>query len=137
LNIQLLGVAFAVVAASIGTALVTLVSLKERSREVSIMSIRGLSFKQLVTMLLIENLAVVLFAVLLGSVVGLIVVYGNVSAANAAAPFSILTHHIVFPIDMMLVLLACFLLVLASTIIPVIIMSKRYVSRLERIVREA
>jgi ABC-type lipoprotein release transport system permease subunit len=137
LNVQLLGVAFAVVAASIGAALVTLVSLKERSKEVSIMSIRGLSFKQLVTMLLTENLAVVLFAVLLGSMVGLIVVYGNVSAANAAAPFSILTHHIVFPIDMVLVLFACFLLVLASTIIPVIIMSKRYVSRLERIVREA
>ena len=137
LNVQLLGVAFAVVAASIGTALVTLVSLKERSKEVSIMSIRGLSFKQLVAMLLTENLAVVVFAVLLGSVVGLIVVYGNVSAANAASTFSILTHHIVFPIDMVLVLCACFLLVLASTIIPVIIMSRRYGSRLGRIVREA
>ena len=138
LNIQLLGVAFAVVAASIGTALVTSVSLKERSREVSIMSIRGLSFKQLVTMLLTENLAVVVFAVLLGTVVGLIIVYGNVSAANTMPySFSILTRHMVFPIDMVLILFACFVLVFASTIIPVIIMSRRYVSRLERIVREA
>ena len=138
LNIQLLGVAFAVVAASIGTALVTSVSLKERSREVSIMSIRGLSFKQLATMLLTENLAVVVFAVLLGTVVGLIIVYGNVSAANTMPySFSILTRHMVFPIDMVLILFACFVLVFASTIIPVIIMSRRYVSRLERIVREA
>jgi len=138
LNVQLLGVAFAVVAASIGTALVTSVSLKERSREVSIMSIRGLSFKQLATMLLTENLAVVVFAVLLGTVVGLIIVYGNVSAANTMPySFSILTRHIVFPIDMVLILFACFVLVFASTIIPVIIMSRRYVSRLERIVREA
>ncbi len=138
LNIQLLGVAFAVVAASIGTTLVTLVSLKERNKEVSIMSIRGLSFKQLATMLLTENLAIVVFAVLLGSVVGLISVYGNVSAANTM-PYSssILTRHMVFPIDTILTLIACVTLVLASTIIPVIIMSRRYVSRLERIVREA
>jgi len=138
LNVQLLGVAFAVVAASIGTALVTLVSLKERSREVSIMSIRGLSFKQLATMLITENLAVVVFAVLLGTVVGLIIVYGNVSAANTMPySFSILTRHMVFSIDMVLILFACFVLVFASTIIPVIIMSRRYVSKLERIVREA
>lgn len=138
LNVQLLSVAFAVVAASIGTALVTLVSLKERSKEVSIMSIRGLSFKQLTTMLLTENLAVISFALLLGIVVGLTTVYGNVSAANTM-PYStsVLTYHMVFPTDMILTLSACFLLVLASTIIPVIVMSKRYISRLERIVREA
>jgi ABC-type antimicrobial peptide transport system permease subunit len=138
LNVQLLGVAFAVVAASIGTALVTLVSMKERSKEVSIMSIRGLSFKQLATMLLTENLAVVSFAALLGTVVGLIIVYGNVSATNTMPySYSILTHHMVFPMDMILTVFACFVLVFASTIIPVIVMSKRYVSRLERIVREA
>jgi len=114
------------------------VSLKERSKEVSIMSIRGLSFKQLATMLLTENLAVVSFAVLLGTVVGLIIVYGNVSAANTMPySYSILTHHMVFPMDTILTLFACFVLVFASTIIPVIVMSRRYVSRLERIVREA
>ncbi len=138
LNVQLLGVAFAVVAASIGTALVTSVSLKERNKEVSIMSIRGLSFKQLATMLLTENLAVVAFAILLGTVVGLITVYGNVSAANTM-PFSpsILTRHMVFPVDTVLILLACVTLVFASTVLPVIIMSRRHVSKLERIVREA
>jgi ABC-type antimicrobial peptide transport system permease subunit len=100
------------------------------------MSIRGLSFKQLATMLLTENLAIVVFAVLLGTVVGLIIVYGNISATNTMSS-SILTHHMVFPLDMVLTLFACFVLVFASTIIPVIVMSRRYVSRLERIVREA
>jgi ABC-type antimicrobial peptide transport system permease subunit len=145
LNFQLLGVAFAVIAASIGTALVTLVSLKERSKEVSIMSVRGLSFKQLATMLLTENLAVVVFALLLGTIVGLITVYWNVSAMETMPFFSpvlpyaspVLAHHVVFPMDIVLTLLACFVLVLASTVIPVIIMSRRYVSRLERMVREA
>ena len=145
LNFQLLGVAFAVIAASIGTALVTLVSLKERSKEVSIMSVRGLSFKQLATMLLTENLAVVVFALLLGTIVGLITVYWNVSAMETlpflspVLPYAspVLAHHMVFPMDIVLTLLACFVLVFASTVIPVIIMSRMYVSRLERMVREA
>jgi len=89
-------------------------------------------------MLLTENLAVVSFAVLLGTMVGLIIVYGNVSAANTIPySYSILIHHMVFPMDTILTLFACFVLVFASTIIPVIVMSRRYVSRLERIVREA
>ena len=45
-NVLRLGVLFMVAAASIGTALVTLVSLRERKREASIMSVRGLSFRQ-------------------------------------------------------------------------------------------
>jgi len=134
LSVQLVGVAFAVVIASIGTALVTLVSLRERSREVSIMSVRGLSFKQLVTILLAENLAVVVFAVLLGTAVGLIWVRGNVVAANTFS-HSIIAHHMVFPTYTLLTLFACFVFVFASTIIPVIVMARRYVSRLERIVR--
>ncbi|MDH5782405.1 MAG: ABC transporter permease [Candidatus Bathyarchaeota archaeon] len=136
LNVQLLGVAFAVLVASIGTALVTSVSLRERSREMSIMSARGLSFKQLVTILLAENLAVVVFAVMLGAAVGLIIVRGNVVAANTnPLSYSILARHMVFPMDTLLTLFACFVLVFASAIIPVIVMSRRYVSRLERIVR--
>jgi len=138
LNVQRLGVAFAVLAASLGTALVTLVSLKERRKEVSIMCVRGLSFKQLTIMLLAENLAVVVFAVLLGAVGGLLIVRGNVAAANVAPlSYSPLTRHVVFPMDTSLTLIACFALVFASTIIPVIIMAKRYTSRLERMVREA
>jgi len=134
MNIQRLGVFFAVLAASVGTALVTFVSLKERGREVSLMSVRGLSFKQLAVMLLVENLAVVVFAVLLGAVVGLIIVRGNVAAANAFA-YSLVARRIVFPMDSLLTLSACFIFVFASTIIPIVMMAKRYVSRLERMVR--
>jgi ABC-type lipoprotein release transport system permease subunit len=142
LSVQRLGVAFAIIVASVGTALVTLVSLKERSKEVSLMSVRGLSFKQLATVLLTDNLAVVLFAVLLGAVGGLIIVRGTVATNNSMAmaspmPNSIVAYHVVFPVDSLIILLACLVLVFASTIIPVIVMAKRYVSRLERMVREA
>jgi putative ABC transport system permease protein len=133
-NIQRLGIAFAILAASVGTALVTLVSLKERSREASLMSVRGLSYKQLVIMLLTENLAIVTFAVLLGALVGLIIVRGSIAATNAVSA-SIVAHRMVFPTDSLLLLLSCVSLIFASTIIPVIVMARRYVSRLERMVR--
>lgn len=134
LNVQRLGVTFAVLAVTIGTALVTFVSLRERSREASLMSVRGLSFKQLVGMLLTENLAVVVFSVLLGAVVGLIWVHGNVAAANSAT-YYLLSRRVVFPMGSVLTLGACLILVFASTILPVLIMSRRYVSRIERMVR--
>ena len=117
-----------------GTALVTLVGLKERSREASLMSVRGLSFKQLVVMLLTENLAVVMFSVLLGAVVGLIIVRGSVAAANALA-LSLVGRRVVFPLNSLLTLLSSFSLVFASTIIPVILVARRYVLKLERMVR--
>jgi len=135
LNVQRLGVAFAIVAASVGTALVTFVSLKERQREASMMSVRGLSFKQLIIMLLTENLAVVTFAVLLGVIAGLIIVFGNTVSFSAGVP-SLVSKRLVFPVDAMLTISIYCELVFASTILPVIFMSKRYVSKLERIVRQ-
>jgi len=135
LNVQRLGVAFAILAASIGTALVTLVSLKERQREASIMSVRGLSFKQLTVMLLTENLAVVTFAVLIGAIAGLIIVYGNVVSFSSTAP-SFVAKRLVFPPDALLTIFTYLGLVFASTIVPVIFMAKRYISRLERVVRQ-
>ena len=135
LNIQRIGVVFSILAASVATGLAALVSLQERKREASIMSARGLSFKQLVTMLLAENLAVVVFAAVLGIVVGLIVVRGNVAAANASMSYSLVTHQMVFPLDAIMLLSACVVLVFAATIIPIILLTKRYISQIERIVR--
>ena len=137
MDIQRLGVFFAVLAASLGTVLVTLVSLKERSREIGILGAKGLSFKQIVGILMVENLALVSFSVILGAVVGLIVAYGNISAANSTSfGYSPLLHHLVFPPDSILTLMACCALVLASTIIPVLLIVRRYLSDMERIVRE-
>jgi ABC-type antimicrobial peptide transport system permease subunit len=135
LNIQRMGVVFSILAASVGTSLVTLVSLQERKREASIMSARGLSFKQLVTMFLAENLAVVVFSAVLGIVVGLIVARGNVAASNATIASSLVMHRMVFPLDATLLLSACLILVFASAIIPVVLLTRRYISRIERIVR--
>jgi len=135
LNVQRVGVVFAILATSVGVALVTLVSLRERQREASMMAVRGLSFKQLAVMLLTENVAVVVFAVLLGAAVGLIIVNGNVASFNSTTP-SIIAKRVIFPTDALLTVFAYFGLVFASTIIPVLFMARRFMSRLERTVRQ-
>jgi ABC-type lipoprotein release transport system permease subunit len=135
INIQRIGVIFAVVAASVATALVALVSLQERKKEVAIMNIRGLSYKQVTIMLLTEVLSVVIFATVIGSVVGVIMLHGNTVAANADTYASLVAHRMVFPPDAILTLAVMLLLVFLSTILPVILVTRRYVSKLERIVR--
>jgi ABC-type antimicrobial peptide transport system permease subunit len=136
LNVLRLGVIFVVLASSIGVALVALVSLKERGREGSIMSVRGLSFKQMVVMLLSENLAIIAFAVLLGTGVGLLIVRGAVASSNASS-YTLVSMRVVFPPDAVITLTFAFTLIFASTILPVLFMAKRFGSNLQSIVRQA
>jgi ABC-type antimicrobial peptide transport system permease subunit len=135
LDAQRLGIFFAVLAASVGTALVSTVSMRERSHEATIMSVKGLSYKQLVIMFLTENLSLVTFSVVMGLFVGFITLYGNLSASNAFSPESLIHRHFVFPLDSVLTLAFCLSLIFVSTVFPILIMSRRYVTRLERMVR--
>jgi hypothetical protein len=134
LDVQRLGIVFAVLAASVGVALISAVSLRERSREATLMSVRGLSYRQLVWMFLSENLAVVTFALFLGLVVGVIIVYGNVASANAAVS-ALVTRRFMFPTETVVTVGSCVALVFASTVLPIIVMSRQYVTKLERMVR--
>lgn len=134
LDVQRLGIVFAVLAASVGTALVGAVSMKERSREAAIMSVKGLSYKQLITVFLTENLALVTFSIILGVTVGLIVVHGNISAANTSIS-SIIQRRLVFPLDTTLLLVSCIALIFISVILPIVIMLRKYMKRLERMIR--
>jgi ABC-type antimicrobial peptide transport system permease subunit len=129
-----LGIAFAFLAASVGTALISVVSMKERNREATIMSVKGLSYKQLVIMFLTENLAPVIFSVLLGVCVGFVAAYGNISASNAEI-LGIVKRRLVFPLDSTLMSASSIALIFAATILPILIMSRKYVTKLERMVR--
>jgi ABC-type lipoprotein release transport system permease subunit len=136
LDAQRLGIVFAVLAASVGTALVSVVSMTERSREATIMSVKGLSYKQLIIMFLTENLAVVTFAVVLGISVGFVAAYGNISATNSfIASTAIIKHRLIFSVDAILMLISCVALIFVSTILPILVISKGYVTKLERMVR--
>jgi ABC-type antimicrobial peptide transport system permease subunit len=134
IDVQRLGIVFAFLAASVGTALVSIISMKERDREATIMSVRGLSYKQLVTMFLTENMALVTFATALGLLVGLIVTNGNISSTNSYAT-SLVQHRLVFPLDNALLLFSCILFIFLMTVVPILIMSRKYVTKLERMVR--
>ncbi|MGD0643298.1 MAG: FtsX-like permease family protein [Candidatus Bathyarchaeia archaeon] len=134
LEVQQLGIVFAVLAASVGTALISVVSMRERNREATIMSVKGLSYRQLAVMFLTENVAVITFATVLGVFTGLVVVYGNIASSNAMAT-SLVTRHFLFPLSSSLTIAAFVVLIFASTIIPIIIMARKYVTNLERMVR--
>jgi ABC-type lipoprotein release transport system permease subunit len=134
LDVERLGIVFAFLGASVGTALVSFVSMKERSREAAIMSVKGLSYKQLAIMFLTENLALVTFSVVLGLFVGFVAAYGNISATNTAI-VELVRRRLVFPLDTTLMLTSCLALIFAATILPILIMLRGYVTRLERMVR--
>jgi hypothetical protein len=134
LDMQRLGLLFIVIAASVGTALISIVSMKERSREATLMSVKGLSYRQLVWMFLSENLAIVTFSVVLGLIVGLIIVYGNVISASAVVS-TLVKRRVVFP-DASLITIGSYVsLVFVSTILPIFVMSRQYVTKLERMIR--
>jgi ABC-type lipoprotein release transport system permease subunit len=133
-TVQRIGVIFAVLAGSVATGLVMTVSLQERKKEVAIMNVRGVSFRQLTVMLLSESLAIVVFAVGLGVIVGMIIANGTITAINSTL-FTLVTRRIILPTDSIVILSVSIIFVFALSIIPIILMCKRYVSRLERIVR--
>jgi ABC-type antimicrobial peptide transport system permease subunit len=131
---QRLGIVFAVLAASVGTALISIVSMKERNREAAIMSVRGLSYKQMLIVFLTESLAIVIFAAALGSIVGLITVYGYVSATHTQS-VGLVMRRIVLPLPAAILLFSCIALIFISTILPITLMCRRYFTKLEKVIR--
>jgi len=134
LEIQQLGLVFAVLSASVGTALVALVSLKERSREATLMSVRGLSYRQLVWMFLTENIAVITFSVVLGLAVGTVIVYGTVTTSSSVVS-NLVTRRMVFPVDSIIQVADYIALIYGAVIIAVLIMARQYVTKLDKKVR--
>ncbi|MCW4029487.1 MAG: FtsX-like permease family protein [Candidatus Bathyarchaeota archaeon] len=136
LDFQSFGLIFAVISASVGTALIAIVSLKERSREATLMSVRGLSLRQLIWMFITESMSIITFAAILGIVVGVIIVYGTVAIANNSMyTMSLVSQRLIFPADAVATIGTYAALIYASTIGAIIIMSIQYVTKLEKMVR--
>jgi hypothetical protein len=133
-DIQRLGLIFVVLAASVGTVLISVVSLTERRREATLMSVRGLSYRQLVWMFLTENIAVITFSVILGVSVGLIIVYGNITSSNAVIS-ALVQKRLVFSTDFIVSIASYIAMIYAATIGSILIMTRQYVTKLERMIR--
>jgi ABC-type antimicrobial peptide transport system permease subunit len=136
LDVQGLGLVFAVLSASVGTALIAIVSLKERSREATLMSVRGLSYRQLVWMFLTESMATITFSVILGAVVGVIIVYGTINSANSSLyTTQLVAQRLIYPPNAIATIGTYIALIYASTIGAILVMTSQYVTKLEKMVR--
>ena len=85
-------------------------------------------------MFLTENLAVVVFSVVLGVIVGLIAGYGNIISSSGVIS-ELVERRFVFTYDSFVAVASYIALIFASTILPIMVMSRQYVTKLERMIR--
>ncbi len=128
LNVLKLGVFFAAIAASIGVALVTLVTMQERRKEITLLMVRGFSIKQVILVLLTENLGTLLISGILGVSVGYLIDRGNIAASNVTS--MLVAPRVIFPPEALLILTVIFSFIIAAAVLPVIIMVFSYSSKL-------
>ena len=83
---------------------------------------------------MLENLAVITFAVILGLAVGLMIDYGTINSGNAGS-IQLVLPHFVYPASALETVAWYIGLIYASTIGAILVMTRRYVTNLERMVR--
>jgi hypothetical protein len=129
-RIRWVAIVFAVVLALVGTALVIILGLKEKDAEIALITVRGFSKWQLFKTLLAEMLVMVLFALLLGSLVGFIEIFGNVNLENQNATGLIRTRMIVGGLSGITMLVVIGVVILAAAL-PVYWASRRPESKVD------
>jgi ABC-type antimicrobial peptide transport system permease subunit len=117
-KIRWVAIVFAVILALVGTSLVIILGLKDKDAEIALLTIRGFSKWQLFKTLLAEMLVIVLFALVLGSLVGFVEIFGNVNLENQNTTGLIRTRMIVGGMSGVTTLLMIGIVLLAA-IIPV------------------
>jgi len=128
IQVQRLGIAFATLLSSLGVALVVSTTLGERQKEITLMAIRGFSFKQLFQMLIVENLGVISFSIILGAIVGYINVIGDVQLSNLSG--ALILRRVIFDQGSLIFIAAIVVVILLSAIIPIIVALRRSSAKL-------
>jgi hypothetical protein len=123
-QIQVLGTFFAGLVASVGIVLIISTMIRSRIKELTIMSIRGYSPKQMAITLLTENLGMDIFAISLGLFVGVFTLYGIVNLLNNTLAF-IFSYRVVFPASAIIQLGVIIGLIILSTIVPIVVAVNR------------
>ena len=87
-------------------------------------------------MFLTESMAIITFAVIIGVVVGVIIVYGTIASANTSLyTYSLVTQRLIFPPNALATIGTYIALIYASTIGAILVMTSQYVTKLEKMVR--
>src|SRR2546430_278779 len=139
-NVLRLGTAFAALAASIGVGTIAYTGYREREKEITMVAVRGLSYRQLAGLLITEFLPLVIFALILATIVGLIVVWGDALGQNSLnqSYLGILAaRRVVFPLWASANILVIVALVLVGVFIPALTAARKDLSKMSRTVRFA
>ena len=139
-NVLRLGTAFAGLASSIGVGTVAYTGYREREKEITMIAVRGLSYRQLLGLLITEFLPLVIFSLILGTIVGLVVIWGDAQGQNSLNQgyLAILAaRRIIFPEWALLNILGIVALLLAGVFLPAILAARKDLSKMNRTVRFA
>ena len=139
-NVLRLGTVFAGLAASIGVGAVAYTGFKEREKETTMLAVRGLSYKQMLGLLVTEVLPLVIFALILATAVGLITVRGDSLAQNSLTPnySSLLApRRVIFPLWASENIFAIIGLLFLGVFLPAITAARKDLSKMSRTVRFA
>ena len=123
-KIQWVAIVFSVILACVGTALVIILSLKEKDAEIALITVRGFSKWQLFKTLMAEMLVMVIFSLLLGTIVGLIQVFGNVNQLNEGVT-GLIRSRVILGGMTSITMLGIIGVVLLGAAIPVMLASRR------------
>jgi putative ABC transport system permease protein len=129
-KIQWLAITFAVILAMVGTALVVILTLQEKDAEIALLSVRGFSKWQLFKTLLAEVMVTVIFALLLGILVGVVENLGQVASLNGSAS-GLIRYRMVLGGAAGNTILLLLSVVLLAAIIPVWWSSRRPESKID------
>ncbi|MHA1638158.1 MAG: ABC transporter permease, partial [Candidatus Thorarchaeota archaeon] len=123
-KIQWVAIAFAVVLAIVITSLVIILTLREKEVEIALITVRGFSKWQLFKTLMAEMLIMVVFALILGTFVGLVQIFGNASGLNGGLTELIRYQVVLGGVAGSTILLIIGVVLLAATI-PIYMASRR------------
>ena len=139
-NVLRLGTAFAALAASIGVGTIAYTGYREREKEITMVAVRGLSYRQLAGLLITEFLPLVIFALILATIIGLVVDWVDALGQNSLdqSYLGILAaRRVVFPLWASANILVIVALVLAGVFIPALMAARKDLSKMSRTVRFA
>ena len=129
-KIQYLAISFAVILAMAGVALVVVLTLREKDAEIVLLSVRGFSKWQLFKTLLAEVMVTVVFALILGGLVGFAQNLGQAAQQNTNAT-GLIRYRVTLGGAALTTNLILFGVILLAAIIPVWWASRRPESKID------
>jgi ABC-type antimicrobial peptide transport system permease subunit len=129
-KIQYLAISFAIILALAGVGLVVILTLREKDAEIALLSVRGFSKWQLFKTLLAEVMVTVLFALILGGLVGIAQNLGQAAQQSQNAT-GLIRYRVILGGGAFVTNMILIVVILLAAIIPVWWASRRPESKVD------